>query len=115
MQGKLFIQRLKGDWDRAPSGMKKAWSYKDAFNLHACCGGFLAIMNSLKREIPQSDYLTAEAQIKEQFNLSILDPDITHFLETTVPPVSLNNVNFVRTVGGLVRLAVWGSVLQKYV
>ncbi|CAK9100760.1 FO synthase subunit 1, partial [Durusdinium trenchii] len=86
---KLFIQRLNADWDRIPPGLKKPWGFKDASAVHSACGGFLAIMTALKAEIPQSDFAQNEAQIREQFHLGYLDPDIIHFLESTIPPVNL--------------------------
>lgn len=94
---KLFIQRLNADWDRIPPGLKKPWGFKDASAVHSACGGFLAIMTALKAEIPQSDFAQNEAQIREQFHLGYLDPDIIHFLESTIPPVNLQEVGFVRT------------------
>ena len=91
----LFIQRLCSDWDRAVA--KKAWVQKDAWVIHASCGGFLAIMDQLQRSIPQKDFAEAENDIKDQFHLGCLDHDIISFLEASVPPVSLEQVPFVRT------------------
>ena len=39
-----------------------------------------------------------EQQICDQFAVGILDGDILHFLESTVPPADLKQVTFVRTV-----------------
>ena len=95
------------DWDRLPPGMKKPWGYKEALVVHAACGGYITIMSALQASVPQADYEAHEAQIREQFNLSYLDADIIHLLETTVPPVNLSDVNFVRTVsrGGFYHLS----------
>lgn len=93
----LFIERLKADWDRLPIGLKRPWNYKEALMVHAACGGYLAIMSALREAVPQADFEAHEQQIRDQFNLSYLDPDIIHFLENTVPPVNLQEVNFVRT------------------
>lgn len=91
----MFIRRLYEDWDRAVA--KKASGQKDAWVIHAACGGFLAIMDQLKRSVPQKDFSAAESDIKDQFHLGCLDHDILAFLEASVPPVSLEQVPFVRT------------------
>ena len=93
----MFIKRLTGDWDRQPAGMKQCWAYKTALPVHAVCGGFLAIMDRLQSSIPQTDFQSVEQQICDQFAVGILDADILHFLECTVPPVDLKQVTFVRT------------------
>ena len=94
---KLFLARLESDWDRLPDGIKKPWGWREAMAVHSSCGGFLAIMQALRGAIPQADYVQHEKQIRDQFQLSYLDPDIIHFLENAVPPVDLQEVNFVRT------------------
>lgn len=98
---KLFIERLKGDWDRQPVGMKQPWLTKTALPVHASCGGFLAIMAALKASVPQADYESTEKHVRDQFQIGFLDGDINLFLESTVPPVNLQQVNFVRTSQGV--------------
>ena len=93
---KLFLERLKSDWDRLPLGLKKPWNAKEALAIHSACGGYLAIMRALQAAVPQADFESHEQQLNDQFNLSYLDPDILHFLENTVPPVNLHEVTFVR-------------------
>ena len=90
-----FLQRLEGDWDRAST--KKGWVHRDALTIHASCGGFNAICQQLKESVPQKDYQDSLPHLMEQFKLGILDGDIMTFLESTVPPVSLQQVPFVRT------------------
>lgn len=90
-----FLKRLQADWDRAT--VKKAWLYKDAWCIHAAVGGFLAIMDQLRASIPQKDFADAAPGIENQFDLGILDTDVVHYLECNVPPVSLDQVPFVRT------------------
>ena len=92
-----FIERLKKDWDRLPSGMKKPWLFKDALQVHASCGGFIAIMAALEKSFPKGDFDAASATLSDQFNSGYLDPDITAFLEVSTPPIKLSDVNFVRT------------------
>ena len=96
-EARLFIQRLKGDWDRQPIGMKQVWQYKTALPIHAACGAFIAIMDKLKASIPQSDFEGVESQVCSHFEVGILDADLIHFLENSVPPVDLYQVTFVRT------------------
>lgn len=85
------------DWDKVPPGMKVPFTLKVALQIHAACGGYLAIMEAFKQAVPQSDYEATLPQIQDQFKLGYLDSDITHFLESSVPPVNLQSVNFVRT------------------
>lgn len=98
-EAEVFLERLSGDWDRA--SVKKPWLQKDAWVIHASSGGFLAIMTQLKESIPQKDYQAASPNLVDQFKLGIFDGDILDFLEKTVPPVSLQDVPFVRTGCGL--------------
>ena len=97
MKVKMFIERLKKDWDRLPPGLKKPWAFKDALQVHASCGGFITILETLRKNIPKADYDTAVTTLQEQFSLDYLDPDIVAFLENGVPPVQLAEVNFVRS------------------
>ncbi|CAK9062230.1 unnamed protein product, partial [Durusdinium trenchii] len=94
----MFIERLKKDWDRLPPGLKKPWAFKDALQVHASCGGFITILETLRKNIPKADYDTAVTTLQEQFSLGYLDPDIVAFLENGVPPVQLAEVNFVRNI-----------------
>ena len=71
--------------------------FKDAWVIHASCGGFLSIMEQFKAYVPQADYAASEHGITEQFNLGILDPDIITYMESNVPPISLDQVSFVRS------------------
>ncbi|CAK9105978.1 FO synthase subunit 1 [Durusdinium trenchii] len=91
-----FLDRLEGDWDRAST--KKSWMYRDAWSIHAASGGFLAIIQQLRESVPQKDYQEALPNLWNQFKLGILDGDILTFLEGAVPPVSLDQVPFVRNM-----------------
>lgn len=71
--------------------------YRDAWSIHAASGGFLAIIQQLRESVPQKDYQEALPNLWNQFKLGILDGDILTFLEGAVPPVSLDQVPFVRT------------------
>ncbi|CAK9097611.1 FO synthase subunit 1 [Durusdinium trenchii] len=93
----LFLERLKGDWDRLPVGVKKAFTWKDASVIHAACGGYLGIRESFQKNVPAADFTAAEPEIKSQFSLAVLDNEILAFLEGSVPPIQLKNVRFVRT------------------
>jgi len=90
-----FLDRLEGDWDRGST--KKAWMYRDAWCIHAACGGFGQIIQQLQESVPQRDFQEAMPGLTEQFKLGILDGDIVNVMETTVPPLSLDQVPFVRT------------------
>ncbi|CAK9008023.1 FO synthase subunit 1, partial [Durusdinium trenchii] len=92
----LFLTRLEGDWDRC--SVKKPWMYKDAWTIHVASGGFIAITEQLECSVPQKDFKDAITGIREQFQMGLLDSDIVNFLESTVPPVSLQDVPFVRSL-----------------
>lgn len=89
------MTRLEGDWDRC--SVKKPWMYKDAWTIHVASGGFIAIAEQLECSVPQKDFKDAITGIREQFQMGLLDSDIVNFLESTVPPVSLQDVPFVRS------------------
>lgn len=94
-EAETFLQRLEGDWDRASA--KKGWVHRDALAIHAASGGFNAILQQLKEAVPQKDYQESVPNLMDQFKMGILDGDILSFMESTVPPVSLDQVPFVRT------------------
>lgn len=75
--------------------------HRDAVNIHAACGGFIAIVQQLKESVPQKDFNDAVPDLGNQFKLGILDGDILTFLESTVPPIALDRVPFVRTHWGM--------------
>ena len=54
-------------------------------------------MEQFKAYVPQADYAATEPGILEQFHLGILDPDIINYMEANVPPISLDQVSFVRS------------------
>lgn len=86
-QVKLFVKRLKMDWDKLPNGLKKVYSWKDAVCLHAICGAFLSLLNDLKHAVPSADYHEAETLLLGQFELGYLDPEIENLLSARPPAV----------------------------
>ena len=62
----LLMDRLRGDWDRQPLQLKKAFAAKDVALLHAACGGFIAIMECFQQSVPQADFVEAEPEIRNQ-------------------------------------------------
>ena len=87
-QVKLFVKRLKMDWDKLPNGMKKVYSWKDAVTLHATCGAFLSLLNDLKHAVPSADNKEAEELLIGQFELGYLDPEIENLLNARLPAVA---------------------------
>lgn len=79
--------------------MRKPWGYKDVLNLHAATGGFLHFMGVLKEKVPPAEFAKHETNLMEQFNLGVLDPDVIHALECSVPPGNLESVGFLRPAG----------------
>lgn len=79
--------------------MRKSWGYRDTVSLHAACGGFLHCMECLQEKIPNAEFLKVSETLKEQFMSGFFDPDLQHALETSAPPVRLDMVPFLRSVG----------------
>lgn len=98
----LFLQRLKLDWDKQVPSMRKAWLYKDAQGVHACCGIFLHLMAEFKACVPAEDYERACPSLKKQFDMGYLDPELESFLTRCVPPANLHEVSFLRTVASVI-------------
>ena len=90
----LFLERLKGDWDRQTN--HSCWTVKDAMTLHAVSGAFLFLRDSLHSKIPQADFQNAIAEIDQQFHKGFLDAELHQLLSTAVPPSALNDVSFMR-------------------
>ncbi|CAK9106185.1 unnamed protein product, partial [Durusdinium trenchii] len=95
---KLFLQRLTGDWDRQPVELRKTWSLKDAQSLHGACGFFLHVMGELESQVARSDFDDCKDAILSQFMTGFSDPEIDHLLQTTVPPVELRDISFLKNV-----------------
>eukprot|EP00435_Cladocopium_sp_Y103_P038727 s2011_g10.t1 len=87
---KLCLQRLENDWDRALS--KKCWNYKDAQTLHAVCGVFLSIIDTLQKTVPEQDFEDNFDRLREQFHSGFLDSQLQTLLENAAPPVNLHQV-----------------------
>ena len=90
----MCLQRLESDWDRALT--KKCWNYKDAQALHAVCGVFLSVVDSLRKNVPERDFQENFERLQEQFHSGFLDSQLQTLLETAAPPVNLLQVPFVR-------------------
>ena len=94
----LFLERLKFDWDKQPPKMRSCWQVKEAITLHAVAGAYLFLRKSLESKIPQADFKSCIDDIDEQFRKGFLDPELEQLLSTSVPPSSLNEVSFMRTL-----------------
>ena len=91
----LTISRMCAEWDRQGSG-RKSYGSKELIPLHMACGGFLAFMRALKEKIPSAEFEKHDASLRQQFMTGALDPEILHALRVSVPPASLEAVNFLR-------------------
>ncbi len=97
LQVKLFVSRLKHDWDKLPSKMRKVYAWKDAVALHAVCGAFISLLSDLQGRVPGNDYSEAKPLLQSQFDLGYLDPEIENMLMQ--PPPAPGDVPFFRTKG----------------
>lgn len=86
------------DWDRLKPTVRKAWNLRELTSLHVACGGFLEYMACLKQKISEKEFNEQQERLRAQFMLGALDADIEHSLEVNVPPVSLQAVQFLRTI-----------------
>ena len=91
----MCLVRMKSDWDRLP--VKKPWTYKDAQVLHAVCGIFQYLLDSLKAQLPEHDYQSNEGRLCDQFESGFLDAELQFLLESSAPPIQLSTVQFLRT------------------
>ena len=91
----LFLERLKGDWDRLPRVQKKPWTLKD---LHVATGSFIHFQSGLKAHIPKADFDAAAADLKNQFLSGFLDAELSLLVAKALPSMELRDVSFLRTV-----------------
>lgn len=96
-QVKLFVSRLKNDWDKLPCKMRKVFVWKDAVSLHAVCGAYLSLLSDLQGRVPRNDFVEAVPLLQSQFDLGYLDPEIENML--LQPPPAPGDVPFFRTKG----------------
>ena len=87
---------MTNDWDRLPSGLRKAWNFKDGALLHSTCGAFLYLVTELKEKIPAEDYAIHIVGVETDFMNGLFDPELHKLLETEVPPIELASVSFLR-------------------
>ena len=84
------------DWDKQTAAGRRPYGSKELIPLHAACGGFLAFMRALKDKIPSAEFEKHDIALRQQFMSGLLDPEIHHALQVTVPPASLEAVSFLR-------------------
>ena len=72
----LFLERLKGDWDRQPADYRKQWTVKDAMLLHSVTGAFIHFRHGLKSHIPKKDYDAALPNLDTQFLSGYIDAEL---------------------------------------
>ena len=91
-----YLERLKRDFDRQP--IRKAWTLKDAVDMHSYTGCFLHLMEQLKAEVPSSDLAEAMPQLQNQFFSGYLDAELEHVLEVKTPTTTCADIGFLRQV-----------------
>ncbi|CAK9059271.1 FO synthase subunit 1 [Durusdinium trenchii] len=67
----LFLERLKGDWDRQVS--KTCWTVKEALTLHAVTGAFIFLRNALQAKVPHADFTACIGDINDQTVVSAVE------------------------------------------
>lgn len=91
-----FLTRLKSDWDARPLRSRSCYTVKEATTLHAVTGAFLHLKKTLALKVPQADYNDCIGDIDLQFARGFLDAELEQTLCSTVPPVDLSQVSFLR-------------------
>lgn len=93
---KLFVARLCADWDAQSDKMRKAWSMKDGNAIHVCCGIFLHMLEVLQQKAPSSEFAGFADSLMKVFMCGIMDAELTHIAESSVPPADLMAVGAFR-------------------
>ncbi|CAK9064704.1 FO synthase subunit 1 [Durusdinium trenchii] len=92
----LFLRRLCHDWDSQSEKMRKATSFKDARNVHITTGIFLHMLELLQQKAPASDFQDFEKHLTEIFMCGLMDAELLHIAEQSVPPADLMAVGAFR-------------------
>ena len=75
---------------------EKGVNFKDGLLLHSTCGAFISLMVDLKDKIPSEDYAACVPRVEKDFMNGLFDPEIHKLLETSVPPIELTSVSWLR-------------------
>ena len=94
----LFLNRLCGDWDRASEKMRKAMTYKEGCQLHVCCGMYLHFLEVLQQRAPASEFPEFKKALEEQFLSGLMDAELCHAAENSVPPGDVCSIGSFRPV-----------------
>ncbi len=81
----LYLERLAGDHDSTPEGLRKAVTLKEACRVHSASGAFLFFMEKLQAMCPASDFPEIERGLYSQFRSGFLDDDLVAAVEEQVP------------------------------
>lgn len=92
VEASLFLERLIGDWDRQPQGLKQVWSYKLAVPVHSSCGAFLHGMELLRAKTSEAEFNDVRDSVREQFMSQLMDSDLLNAMNSNVPPLDLSAV-----------------------
>ena len=92
----MCLQRMTRDWDRQPPGLRKAWNFKEGSQCHSLCGLFAHLMTRLQAKIPSADFEACQADLRSNFMSAVYDPELANMLVTSVPPINLTTVSFLR-------------------
>eukprot|EP00435_Cladocopium_sp_Y103_P026994 s4752_g6.t1 len=95
----LFLKRICADWDSTNSKMRKALVPKDAQQLHLSCGMFLHFLGALQARAPSSEFEACKSKLMDAFMSRLIDPELIHAAETSVPPGDLTCVGVFRQGG----------------
>lgn len=105
----LFVQRLQSDFDRTPAALRKACNFRDALAKHQCCAMFIHFLNCFQRIAPPAEFNIAKENLQGQFMSGLLDFDLSHAVESQVPPGDISAVagfrSFVSQVENSAQLA----------
>ena len=91
-----MVDRLIRDHDNCAEQMRKAFSFKDALEVHQAAGCFLHFISELKKIAPPERFQQARDGLMEQFMQGFMDADLCHVLSSQVPPGDIKSVSAFR-------------------
>lgn len=100
-QASLFLERVCAEFDRCPAGLQKGKTFKEASEWHSSAGVFLHLLSRLQESVPKKDYDGAVSSLRSQWLQGLLDSDLAHMLDSTVPPGNLSDITAFRLANTL--------------
>lgn len=76
--------------------MRKALAYKEALQVHQCCGAYIHCLGILEKQSPPDQFSGMKENLDRQFESGYMDADLNFAIEQQVPPISLASIGAFR-------------------